>query len=72
MGNERAVEGDEPQVLDLTLREQHPVERITGRRLGRERMALVDRNDPDAETVEELRLYVLILQQRDDGRRQTG
>jgi hypothetical protein len=57
MRNEGAVDGEEPQSLDLTLREQHPVERIAGHRLGldgRERVAFVDRDNPDAEAVEKL------------------
>ena len=55
MRNEGAVERDEPQALDLTLREQHPVERIAGHRFwvhSHERMAFVDRYDPDAEASE--------------------
>jgi len=57
MRNEGAVDGDEPQSLDLTLREQHPIERIARCRLrfdGSERMAALDRDDPDAEAVEKL------------------
>ncbi len=57
MRDKGAVDGDEAQALDLTLREQHPVERIGGRRLrfdGSERVALVDRDNPDAEAIEKL------------------
>ena len=53
MRNEGAVDGDEPQALDLTLREQHPIERIARRRLGfdgRQRVAFVNRDNPDAES----------------------
>ena len=52
----RAVDGEE-QSLDLTMREQRPVEGVAGDRLGldrRERVAFVDRDDPDAEAVEKL------------------
>src|SRR5271166_1457550 len=54
MRNEGAVDGKEPQSLDLTLREQHPIERIASRRLGfdgRQRVAFVDRDNPDAQAV---------------------
>ncbi len=57
MGIEGAVDCDEPQSLDLTLREQHPVERIARRRLGfdgNQRVAFIDRDNPDAEAVEKL------------------
>jgi hypothetical protein len=50
MGNEGAVEGHEPQALDLALREQHPVEWVARGRLrfdGSERVAGVDRDDPE-------------------------
>src|SRR5271167_4610900 len=57
MRNERAVNGDQSEPFDLTLREQHPIERIASRRLGLDRgegMALVDRDDPYAQSVEKL------------------
>ena len=52
-----AVDPDEPQALDLTLRQQHPVEGIARPRLrlnGCERMALVDGHDPNAEARERI------------------
>ena len=48
MGNGGAVDGHEPQALDLTLRKQHPVEGIASRRLaidGSDRVAFIDRDD---------------------------
>ncbi len=57
MRNKGAVDGDEPQSLDLTLREQHPIERIARHRLGfdgSQRVAFIDRDNPDAEAVEKL------------------
>ena len=51
MRNKRAVDGEEPQALDLTLREQRPIKGIARYRVGldgRERMAFIDRDDPDA------------------------
>ena len=57
MRDKGAVDGDEPQSLDLALRQQHPVERIARRRLGldgSQRVAFVDRDYFDAEAVEKL------------------
>ena len=58
MRSKSAVDGEEPQTLDLTLRKQHPIERIAG--LGfwvdrGERVASVDRDDLNAQAIEKLR-----------------
>jgi hypothetical protein len=58
MGHEGAVERDEPQILDLTLREQHPSEGISSHGLwfdASDRVAFVDHDDLHAQSVEELR-----------------
>jgi hypothetical protein len=57
MGNEGSVDGDEPQALDLTLRQQHPIEWVASRRLGIDgsnRVAFIDRNDRYAQTLDKL------------------
>ena len=66
MRDEGAVDGDEPQPLDPTLSEQHPVEWIARRRLrldGSKRVTLVDPNDLYAHVADERR-------QGAEGRRQ--
>ena len=57
MGHEGAVKRDEPQTLDLTLREQHPIEGIPGHGLwfdGSERVTFVDHDDLHAQSLEKL------------------
>lgn len=57
VGIESAVDREEPQPLDMALREQHPVERIAscGLRLDRgEGVTLVDREDFYAQAVKKL------------------
>jgi hypothetical protein len=57
MGGEGAVDGEEPQALDLTLREQHPIERVAGDRLGldgHKGVAFVDRDHLDPQAVKKL------------------
>ena len=51
MRNKGAVDREQPETLDLALREQHPVEGIARLRLGidgRERIAFVDHDGLDA------------------------